>query len=71
MRIVDKNTQNKEPAKALYSLMFNACKPREAIERFVGAETVQHNPHVAGGNEAFPDYRVILAARFPGKRVHF
>jgi predicted SnoaL-like aldol condensation-catalyzing enzyme len=25
------------------------CRPREAIERFVGDEYFQHNPHVAGG----------------------
>ena len=37
--------KNKESAQAFYDLMFNQNKPREAIEKYVGAEYLQHNPH--------------------------
>jgi len=36
--------KNKETAQAFYDLMFNQCKPREAIEKYVGDEYIQHNP---------------------------
>ena len=48
--------QNKAVAQAFYDLMFNQCLPREAIEKYAGAEYFQHNPHVADGKEAFIDY---------------
>lgn len=38
--------QNRTNAVAFYDLMFNQCKPREAIERYAGATYTQHNPHV-------------------------
>jgi predicted SnoaL-like aldol condensation-catalyzing enzyme len=34
-------------AQAFYERMFNQCKPREAIERYVGDAYIQHNPEVA------------------------
>ena len=63
--------KNKSNAKAFYDLMFNQCKPREAIEQFVGDEYVQHNPHVADGKEAFIEYFERMAAEYPGKMSHF
>ena len=62
------NTQN---AKAFYDLMFNQCKPRKAIARFVGDSYVQHNPHVGDGKDAFVDYFERMAAEYPGKQVRF
>jgi predicted SnoaL-like aldol condensation-catalyzing enzyme len=44
--------RNKANVIAFYELMFNACLPTEAVERFVGDEYIQHNPHVATGKEA-------------------
>lgn len=63
--------RNKANAKAFYDLMFNQCEPREAIEKYVGEDYIQHNPHVADGKEAFIKYFERMAAEFPGKKVHF
>jgi predicted SnoaL-like aldol condensation-catalyzing enzyme len=62
---------NKQAAMAFYDLMFNACEPRAAIERYAGAQYVQHNPHVADGKQAFIDYFERMAAEYPGKHVAF
>ena len=63
--------QNTAKAKAFYDLMFNQCKPREAVEQFVGDDYIQHNPHVGNGKEAFIEYFEKMAAEGPGKVTHF
>ena len=44
--------RNKRNAMAFYDLMFNECRPREAMEEYVGDRYIQHNPHVGNGKEA-------------------
>jgi predicted SnoaL-like aldol condensation-catalyzing enzyme len=60
---------NKENAVTFYDLMFNQCRPREAIDRYAGAEYRQHNPHVGDGKSAFVDYFDRMAKEWPGKSV--
>jgi predicted SnoaL-like aldol condensation-catalyzing enzyme len=62
---------NKANAIAFYDLMFNRCRPAEAMERYAGAEYIQHNPGVPDGKRAFIDYFDRMAAEYPGKQVDF
>ncbi|MCW2776840.1 MAG: rane protein [Frankiales bacterium] len=64
-------TVNTENAMAFYDLMFNQCKPAEAIEEYAGDTYTQHNTHVGDGKQAFVDYFEQMAAEYPGKHVEF
>jgi predicted SnoaL-like aldol condensation-catalyzing enzyme len=63
--------ENRKNAMAFYDLMFNQCKPREAVERYVGASDTQHNPHVADGTADFIEYFERVEREYPGKQVFF
>lgn len=49
----DSIERNKRNALAFYDLMFNRCQPARAIEEYAGDVSIQHNPAVADGKEAF------------------
>jgi predicted SnoaL-like aldol condensation-catalyzing enzyme len=69
--VSDQLQRNKDTAIKFYDLLFNQSKPVEAIERYSGAEYIQHNPMVADGKQPVIDYFLRMAKEYPGKKVTF
>jgi predicted SnoaL-like aldol condensation-catalyzing enzyme len=63
--------RNRRTVIAFYDLMFNQCKPAEAVDQYVGAVYIQHTPGVADGEAAFIEYFRRMAKDYPGKTVEF
>jgi len=61
---------NKQNAIAFYRTAYLG-NPTEAVNRYVGAEYIQHNPLVANGKQAFIDYFDEMARDYPEKEITF
>lgn len=61
---------NKQNAIAFYRTAYLG-DPTRAVEDYVGAEYIQHNPLVADGKQAFIDYFNEMARDYPAKSIEF
>ncbi len=64
------SNQNKANAIAFYKMAYEG-NPREAVEKYVGAEYIQHNPLVANGPEGFIEYFERMQNEYPEKSIEF
>jgi len=62
--------RNRRSAIAFYETAYLG-NPREAAERFLGQEYIQHNPLVGDGREALIQYFEKMAVTYPGKTIEF
>ena len=62
--------QNKQNAVAFYKMAFEG-KPQHAVELYVGAAYIQHNPAVGDGTQPFIDYFEKKGKEFPNKSIEF
>ena len=61
---------NKKNAIAFYHTAYLG-NPSAAVETYVGAEYIQHNPVVGDGKQAFIDYFSEMAKDYPDKGIEF
>lgn len=61
---------NKRNAIDFYRLAYLG-NPAQAVEKYVGAEYIQHNPLVGNGPEPFIEYFEEMARDYPGKTIEF
>ena len=62
--------QNKQSAIAFYKMAYEG-NPRKAMELYVGAMYIQHNPLVGDGKEPFISYFNRMAHEYPDKSIEF
>ena len=61
---------NKQNAIEFYRTAYLG-NPSKAVELYVGAEYIQHNPLVADGKQAFIDYFEEMGKDYPDKSIEF
>ncbi len=61
---------NKQNAIKFYRMSYLG-DPSKAVDLYVGAEYIQHNPLVADGKQAFINYFDEMAKDYPGKSIEF
>ena len=66
----EKLNQNRENAIAFYRMAYEGF-PKKAVELYVGAKYIQHNPLVGDGKEPFIAYFDKMAIEYPDKTIEF
>ena len=61
---------NKQKAISFYKMAYEG-NPQKAIELYVGAEYIQHNPMVGDGIQPFIDYFERMTSEYPNKSIEF
>ncbi len=61
---------NKQNAIEFYRTAYLG-NPSQALDTYVGAQYIQHNPLVADGKQAFIDYFEQMAKEYPDKDIEF
>lgn len=61
---------NKENAISFYQMAFLG-NPKEAVEKYVGDQYIQHNPLVNDGSAAFITYFQRMNQEYPNKSIKF
>ncbi len=62
--------QNKANAIAFYKMAYLG-DPKQAIDKYVGSDYIQHNPDVADGTQGFIDYFTRMKREYPDKSIDF
>ncbi|MBD0779926.1 ester cyclase [Maribacter sp. ANRC-HE7] len=62
--------ENKKNAIAFYKMAYKG-NPRQAVERYVGKEYIQHNPDVEDGTNGFIAYFERMQREYPEKSIEF
>lgn len=62
--------RNRQNAISFYRMAYEG-NPQKAVELFVGAEYIQHNPLVGDGKEPFIEYFERMAKEYPDKSIDF
>ena len=62
--------ENKKNAIGFYQMAYDG-DPRKAVEKYVGAEYIQHNPLVGDGKEPFIAYFERMFREYPNKSIKF
>lgn len=61
---------NKQNAIDFYKMAYEGS-PKQAVEKYVGADYIQHNPLVGNGKQAFITYFEKMANEYPNKSIRF
>ena len=62
--------ENKKNAIAFYKMAYEG-NPDQAVDRYVGDQYIQHNPHVPDGKQGFIDYFNRMHNEYPEKSIMF
>ncbi len=62
--------ENKQNAIAFYKMAYLG-RPKEAVDKYVGEDYIQHNPAVKNGKQGFIDYFERMQKEYPNKDIEF